>query len=114
MNLRNVSFGLSAMVLGVVLVGCIPHVEQGFVNVEVRSVDASAPGGIYTVTITGPDGEEIETSRLGEGSSLTLGSVPFGWVKIEADSRCSVESELNADRPSMGLVIDGVNCTLTD
>lgn len=114
MNSMTVTFGLSAMMLGTVLAGCAPSAQEGVVNVEVRAAAPGVEGGVHMITVSGAEGEVIDTRELAEHSSLFLASVPFGEIKIDVSDSCVVESDLNSDRPSMRLIIDGSNCTLTD
>lgn len=101
------AFGLS-------LSGCAPALEPGSVAVEIRSVLPVALSGEYDVRIVGPDGAVIFSRDMGAGHSLSYGDVPLGWVSVSAQPLCTVEAELTADHPTIGLIVDGSHCTLTD
>lgn len=71
-------------------------------------------GGKYEVRVVGPDGALIFSEAMRGGDSFSHADIPLGWVSISADPLCTVEAELTPDQPSMGLIVDGSNCTLTD
>lgn len=66
------------------------------------------------VTVLGPDQEVIASREVFAGSSIEIEDVPFGWVSIDAVGRCTVENELSLESPTMRLIIDEQDCTLTD
>jgi hypothetical protein len=106
--------GFVALICAGCLSGCAPMLEPGSIAVEIRSTAPDAQGDRYQVRVVQSDGTLIFSQDMSAGSSLSYGDVPLGWVSISADSQCKVEAELTIEQPSMGLIVDGTNCTLAD
>lgn len=114
MKSRSCAGYIVVLTLSGSLSGCGSALEPGSVAVEVRSVLPDVQGSSYDVRVVGPDGNLIVSQDMGAGHSLSYGDIPLGWVTVSAGTTCTVQAELTSDLPSMGLIVDGADCTLTD
>lgn len=94
------------------LTGCSE--ETGSVTVEIRSLVPGTDTSTYRVSAVHADDGLIHSDDLGPGQTYTAENVRLGWVTLSADPRCTVESELTAEHPTMRLIVDGTDCTLAD
>lgn len=114
MNLRLLARGAFVFLVAGAISGCALGAQTGSVVVEVRAMTPGSQGNSYDVTVRGPDQKAVESLEVSVGQSITIDDVPLGWVSIEADSLCTVESELTKEHPTMRLIADAANCTLAD
>ncbi len=104
----------AAFLVVVAMTGCTSGPPSGSVEVEVRAMRPGAQGGSYEVKIIGPDGDLADAQEVAAGSTYGIEGIPFGWVSVEATSGCTAKTELTSESPTLRMVIDGENCTLSD
>lgn len=96
------------------MTGCTTGSQNGSVEIEVRAMAPGDQGGSYEVKIIGPDGDLADAQEVAVGSTYAIEGIPFGWVSVEATSGCTAKKELTSETPTLRMVVDGENCTLSD
>ncbi|MDA3146316.1 hypothetical protein JSO19_02850 [Leucobacter sp. UCMA 4100] len=114
MKKNTVALALAATASISLLTGCAPEPTTGTVSVQLRALSKDLGLDEVIVTIVGPDDKKLHAETLTEGVSMSFEDVPFGWITIDAAGVCSVGGELSAESLTLGLVVDGKHCEVTN
>lgn len=114
MGTRYFLYGIGLVLTVGTVSACAPVDGRGSVAVEVRAMSPKEKVAAYDVSVIGPDDELLFSQEMGAGESVVWAEVPLGWVSVNAEPFCTVDSELTSESPTMRLILDGIDCILTD